>query len=169
MENSSIYRNVRERLGAALDFRYDKAAVFAREREANRIKNAKIKPEKTQEYRRRRLARPGIKEADSAQAKVRWLMQHAEFHTPTYRTALTIKAVEDLLGCKAAQFKKWIEEQFWDGMTWENRGTKWQLGHRIPRRLFDCSDPQQLRACFYYTNLQPELPEENSRRLNERS
>lgn len=71
----------------------------------------------------------------------------------------------EILGCTAKEFKAWIESQFAEGMQWTPRN--WHLGHRVPVRLFDCSDLKQLRACFNYKNLQPEVPLDNQRRINE--
>lgn len=39
-------------------------------------------------------------------------------------------------------------------MTWDNLG-EWQIDHRKPCVSFDLTDPEQQRACFHYSNLQP--------------
>lgn len=68
-----------------------------------------------------------------------------------------------LLGCSIAEFLKHLESKFLPGMTWENRG-KWELDHVRPVASFDLTDPEQQRACFHYTNIQPLWEEDNLRK-----
>lgn len=60
----------------------------------------------------------------------------------------------DLTGCTIGELLEHIERQFTSGMSWENRG-QWHLDHIRPCASFDLSDPEQQRACFHFTNLQP--------------
>ena len=53
-----------------------------------------------------------------------------------------------------AELKAYLELQFTDGMTWENRGN-WHIDHIRPCASFDLTDPEQQKQCFHYTNLQP--------------
>jgi hypothetical protein len=67
-----------------------------------------------------------------------------------------IKKTLELLGCSIQEFKNYLEKQFKEGMTWENRGLYgWHIDHIIPCASFDLSDPEQQKKCFHYTNLQP--------------
>lgn len=64
----------------------------------------------------------------------------------------------EILGCTIEEFKKHLEQQFKDGMTWQNHGfgkNKWNIDHIIPCASFDLSDPIQQKKCFHYTNVQP--------------
>lgn len=60
------------------------------------------------------------------------------------------------VGCTGNQLKSWIENQFSDGMTWDNYGhSGWHIDHIIPLAKFDLTDPVQQVAAFHYTNLRP--------------
>lgn len=64
-------------------------------------------------------------------------------------------AVGDL-GCSIEEFKKHLESQFTDGMTWDNYGYwGWHIDHIIPLSTFDLSDPDQFKQACHFTNLQP--------------
>ena len=66
----------------------------------------------------------------------------------------------ELTGCTIEQLMAHLESQFTDGMTWENRG-QWHVDHIMPCASFDLTDPEQQRACFHFTNLQPLWAGEN--------
>lgn len=61
----------------------------------------------------------------------------------------------DLLGCNLEEFKKYLEVQFNNKMTWENYGSYWHVDHKIPCAIFDLSIEEQQKICFHYRNLQP--------------
>ena len=64
--------------------------------------------------------------------------------------------ISNLLGCSIPEFKRHIEQQWVDGMSWSNWSLKgWHIDHIKPCAKFDLSDPEQQRQCFHYTNLQP--------------
>ena len=67
-----------------------------------------------------------------------------------------------LLGCTVEELKTYIENQFEDGMTWENwRHDGWHLDHIIPCSSFDLTKKKEQKKCFHYTNLQPLWAEDN--------
>lgn len=66
----------------------------------------------------------------------------------------------ELIGCTTAQLKAHLQAQFKDGMTWDNYG-QWHVDHIRPCDSFDLTQPDQQRACFHYTNLQPMWATEN--------
>lgn len=167
MENTQIP----DRLQAALDYKPDYQAIYARERKKNRAHYLKFK-DAIQASARRRAVMPKHRIKNRVVCRLVHLMRHPDFAVGKYPYALKRRGgnaitFEELLGCDAVMFREHMAAQFHSGMTWENYGKGWHIGHRVPVRKFDCSDPMQLKACFYYTNLQPELPEHNMRRMNE--
>lgn len=60
----------------------------------------------------------------------------------------------ELTGCTLPELTQHLESQFTDGMNWENYG-EWHIDHIKPCASFDLTDPEQQRACFHFTNLQP--------------
>lgn len=63
-------------------------------------------------------------------------------------------ATVELVGCPVSALLPHLEAQFLPGMSWENYG-EWHVDHRRPCASFDLSDPEEQRACFHFTNLQP--------------
>jgi hypothetical protein len=71
------------------------------------------------------------------------------------------KRTMDLLGVPHLDFlKAWLQSQFKEGMTWENRHL-WHIDHIIPCSSFDLTKPEEQAKCFHYTNLQPLWASEN--------
>lgn len=66
------------------------------------------------------------------------------------KSASTLK----LLGCSVEHLRAHLESLFQPGMSWENYG-EWHVDHIKPCDSFDLTDPEQQRACFCWTNLQP--------------
>ena len=63
----------------------------------------------------------------------------------------------ELTGLKSwAEVRNIIENQFEEGMTWDN-WTKdgWHLDHVRPTASFDITDHEQQKTCFNWRNLQP--------------
>lgn len=77
----------------------------------------------------------------------------------TSKHAPTLK----LLGCTVEHFRFHLEQQFSDGMTWDNYGD-WHLDHVQPCASFDQTDPEQQKQCWHYTNYQPLWAEDNLRK-----
>ncbi len=72
------------------------------------------------------------------------------------------ETTRNILGCDIDFFKKYIEDQFVEGMTWENYGRKgWHVDHKIPVSWFNLSNPNCLKLAFNYKNHQPLFWEEN--------
>jgi hypothetical protein len=65
---------------------------------------------------------------------------------------------EIILGCSVSEFKKHLEFQFLNGMSWENRRL-WHIDHIIPLALAKNED--QLIKLNHYTNLRPLWAKDN--------
>ena len=60
----------------------------------------------------------------------------------------------EILGCTYEEFKVHIEQQFTDGMTWDNKGKYgWHIDHIKPLCL--ATNEEELLALNHYSNLQP--------------
>ena len=65
----------------------------------------------------------------------------------------------EYLGCKIKTFKQHIEQQFTEGMSWENYG-EWHIDHKIPLKYYKPS-LEEVAQRLYYTNTQPIWASEN--------
>lgn len=73
----------------------------------------------------------------------------------------------DFIGCSIDELKQHLENQFLPGMSWDNYGLHgWHVDHIKPCTKFDLSDPEQQKACFHYTNLQPLWAIDNIKKSN---
>ena len=71
----------------------------------------------------------------------------------------------ELLGISYQGLKKWLEPQFTEGMTWENR-SDWHVDHIVPCDAFDMTVEENQRICFWYKNLQPMWANDNIQKSN---
>lgn len=56
-------------------------------------------------------------------------------------------------GLSIEEFRKWIELQFTDNLSWDNFGVKWQFDHIIPLAYFDFTDNDDLLLCWNFINI----------------
>lgn len=69
------------------------------------------------------------------------------------------------LGCTIAELMTYLENQFQEGMSWDNHGLYgWHIDHIRPCASFDLTDKKQAKQCFHHTNLQPLWAEDNLRK-----
>lgn len=61
---------------------------------------------------------------------------------------------KELIGCTVDILLKHLENQFTNGMTWNNYG-EWHIDHKKPCSLFNFENEAEQRECFNYKNLQP--------------
>ena len=72
-------------------------------------------------------------------------------------------STKELIGCSTEYLLKHLENQFTEGMRWENYG-QWQIDHIKPCALYDFTKEENQRECFNYQNLQPLWAEDNMRK-----
>ena len=62
----------------------------------------------------------------------------------------------NLVGCSISFLRKHLENQFKEGMTWDNYGRNgWHIDHMIPCAAFNLTKEEEQRKCFHWSNLQP--------------
>jgi hypothetical protein len=77
-------------------------------------------------------------------------------HDALKKTRSLSDSTLELLGCTVPELKVHLEQQFQEGMSWDNYTKNgWHVDHIRPCASFDLSDPEQQRQCFHYTNLRP--------------
>jgi hypothetical protein len=64
----------------------------------------------------------------------------------------------DIVGCTPEFLKEHLEQQFTEGMSWDNQG-KWHIDHKIP--LSSAKTEEEIYKLCHYTNLQPLWAEDN--------
>ncbi len=83
------------------------------------------------------------------------------------QNVLKTRATMSLIGCSRDEFRSWLEMNMEPWMTWENYGfgtDKWNIDHWNPCSSFDLEDPDQLAACFHWSNQYPCWQIENLRK-----
>jgi hypothetical protein len=71
----------------------------------------------------------------------------------------------DIVGCSPEFLKEHIENQFTDGMNWENHGLYgWHIDHIIP--VSSAKTEEDVHKLCHYTNLQPLWAEDNLKKNN---
>lgn len=69
----------------------------------------------------------------------------------------------EIVGCSPQFLSEYLQKQFVDGMTWENR-SEWHIDHIIP--LSSAKTEEEIYKLCHYTNLQPLWAEDNLKKSN---
>jgi hypothetical protein len=69
----------------------------------------------------------------------------------------------DIVGCTPQFLKEYLEAQFTNGMSWDNR-SEWHIDHIIP--LSSVKTEDELYKLCHYKNLQPLWAEDNLKKSN---
>ena len=67
---------------------------------------------------------------------------------------------KDVLGCSIEEFENHLKNLMKEGMSFDNYG-KWQVDHIIPFSYFDFNNPDDIKSCCNFKNLQPLWKPEN--------
>lgn len=138
--------------------RYNKARVTSKAYE-ERNKEKILQYQK--EYR--------IKNKENIARKAR-LKEKEDLKNPLYRLKKNLRrrlslaingqcksaSTMELIGCTIEELRTHLENQFTEGMSWDNYSlTGWHVDHIIPCKAYQLENPEQQKQCFHYTNLQP--------------
>ena len=162
LEYQKIYDNNRYKTDI---YRLAKKEYYLKNRERrieyqkeHQLKNKERIKEKKKEYN----SRPEKKELRRKNVNNRY-QTNVNFKLLTLCRARLLAALKgesksastmELIGCTMEELRKHIESKFEPWMNWENHGL-WDVDHIIACAKFDMSDPEQQRACFNWSNLQP--------------
>ena len=125
-------------------------------------KNKKKKNDYFKEWRKKNLKYVNTKKREYYHNNIHDNIQFKLSHRLRNRLYFAIRnnqkvgsAVDDL-GCTIEELKIHLENQFQEGMTWENwKHDGWHIDHIKPLSKFDLTDPVQFKEAVHYTNLQP--------------
>ena len=71
------------------------------------------------------------------------------------------KQTMEYVGCTVDELKKYIENKFTEGMSWENYGSVWHIDHIIPCSAWNFESEEECSYCWNFRNLQPLLASQN--------
>jgi len=75
---------------------------------------------------------------------------------------------EDLLGCSSDELITYLENQFGEGMTWDNYGLKgWHIDHIKPLCSFKLDEAEEIRSATHYSNLRPLWAKDNLKKASQ--
>lgn len=93
-------------------------------------------------------------------AESRWRVRFSDW---LKKTSDKTRVTHLYFGCRPSEFRKWIEDQWLDGMNWENHWHIWQIDHIKPLRDFDLRDIEQVKIAMHYSNTRPLWSLENAK------
>jgi hypothetical protein len=138
-----------------------RAALTVDERRAlrravyERYKSDKYRKTSADYMRRRRRENPAAAMAERLRARIKNALKRGD--------AAKFRSTSRLTGCDVEALRAWLEKQFENGMTWENR-SEWHIDHIIPCAAFNLLDESQQEVAFHFSNLRPMWASENIRK-----
>ena len=119
----------------------DKCIEYSRNRYIN---NREVHIENCKKYIKNRLKTDSLfKLSHTLRKRTRQIFKNKRFIKPSTKL---------LIGEDLSFVKKYLENQFIEGMSWKNHG-KWHIDHIIP--LSSANNESELIKLCHYTNLQP--------------
>lgn len=124
-------------------------------------------PEKRKEYRenyksRKQEQRKERRESDPVFNLVNRMRCRIWKYLKTLNITKKNKTFE-IVGCTPQQLKEYLEKQFKQGMSWDNKN-QWHIDHIIP--LSSAKTEEELYKLCHFSNLQPLWVEENLKKSN---
>ncbi len=122
---------------------------LAKAREYQSKNKAKIRASAKKVFLEKYHTDPGFKILSRMRSRMYEIMRKQNHHT-----SVTLNLDKETL-------RSHIEKQFLPGMTWANHGKIWHVDHVRPCASYNFGDPEQAKACFELSNLQPLWAREN--------
>lgn len=134
-------QKTKERLKIDPEFKARRAEIMKNWREKEGVK------EHLSGYmRRQRIENPQFLIRDRLQSRLNFVLQNAG----TKKS----ETLEKYVGCSSQKLAEWIESQFTEHMSWDNK-SEWNIDHIRPCASFDLTDNEQAILCFNWRNLSP--------------
>ena len=73
-------------------------------------------------------------------------------------------SIRDSIGCSRDFFLEWIESQFEEGWSWDNRGEVWEIDHIVPFNSVDLTKKEDVERVMNYKNTRPLSISENRKK-----
>lgn len=123
--------------------------------------------QKVKKYRTNQNKRQNYRRKHDIQFRIAKIYRNRVLDALKSKNVTKKHSSKDILGCSIEYFKKHLESQFTEGMTWNNQGFYgWHIDHIRPCSSFDLSDVAQQKECFHYSNQQPLWARENLQKNN---
>lgn len=160
LEKSKKYyqENREKRLNVAKEYyEKNKEKVKSRVRDYNKNNGEKITSRKRNYYNETTKKRFETEPSLKIKYRLRKRVWGAIKAQGTFKSKNTL----ELLGCESIDIvRQHIENQFREGMCWENYG-QWHIDHIYPVSKFNLTNPEEQKKAFNYKNLQPLWAREN--------
>ncbi len=150
----------------------EKLAIKSKKyRDNNKEKIAKInkqyrdKPENKEKIAKKKKEWQGNKRKTDINFKIKCILRTRIWEA--LRGLTKTVSTMFLIGCEIDYLMYYIQEQFTEGMSWDNYGFYgWHIDHIKPCSLFDLTKESEQFKCFNFKNLQPLWAEDNRRKGN---
>jgi hypothetical protein len=122
----------------------NKEKILASQKQSAQRDKEKLRPRKAAYCRNRRAKDPTFLLIGRLRCRINDALRYKKFP----KSGKT----RDVVGCDMQTLKAHIENQFKNGMTWQNRD-EWHIDHIVP--LASAKTPEEIYSLFHYKNLQP--------------
>lgn len=130
-------------------------------KEQKRLSGKKYKENNRDKMKLQRNSYLKIKRHEDIIFKLKESVRRRLFKYLKTKSIVKNKKTFDIVGCSPPELKEYLEKQFVDGMSWDNRN-EWHIDHIIP--LSSAKTEDEIYRLGHYTNLQPLWVEDNLRK-----